>query len=187
MINETILSRIRAGETITPEDVLRIEGEEKLNALKIEATRRAQSEAASRALMEQRQNHIQRLIFVDRQSELHRRTFEQIQHEKLRANEEFDHRAQIALDAWTKSATAFRETFAEIVPEIQAFHGLNFQQKQTIRDQIENVKTQLRERGAMCQASCFNNSGIGESPIEVRVLPPIEFNDEPPNAPAKAA
>lgn len=178
MINETLVKRLQRGETLSPEDVSRAEAEAKLADYQAEAKRRADAQAAQITTQRARENSIEKMLFLDRQSELYRRNFELIQHEKETMLKDFDARAQIELDNWDKATTAFLGTFGEIVPSVHGYVTGNEAQHRT--QLINQLKNELKAKGAKCEASCFNVRGIGRSAIEVINLPPFEFDDEPP-------
>jgi hypothetical protein len=186
MINENLLEKFQSG-ILTDQEILASDIAVKRAEIESEAYARAQSEAARRAAIKQRQNNIESLVSIDQTTEIHRRDFERIRFEQRKLNEEFDRLAQNSLDGWAQSGTLFREKFTETIPGVQYFNGAEWREKEDIRKQIEILKTELRERGARLQASCYNVSGIGNSPIEIRDLPPLQFDDDAVEPDEKAA
>lgn len=185
MINEILIQKIQSGENVTPEQIIAAEAEAKLNELKAEANRRAELDHLETERAAKRELVIKRMLSTDRAAEAARRKLETITKERAEAMLRFDAAEAEQTRIWQSCYQDFIGDFSVIEPAARQLSGGYPANATELQQQVENLKNELKQRGARLSAVLYNILGVGRSVLEITSLPPLE--NEPPPAQQKAA
>ncbi len=173
-MNEQLLQRIAAGESVGINDVLEVEAAAKLAALNDEAKRRADDLAKTEAANRTREQKLDEMLLLDVRAEAARRKLENVVAAKQKLLEDLTISEKQAETEWHLAHSQFVGKFAGFVPQIRSMSFRVLENQGALEKQVEEIKGELKQRGARLQAVLFNYAGRGQSFIEIPNLPPLD-------------
>lgn len=173
-MNEQLLQRIAAGETVGINDILEAEAAAKLAVLNEEAKRRAAELARTEEANRNREQKLDEMILLDVRAEAARRKLENVSEAKQKLLEELTISEKQAEAEWQTAHSAFVGKFAGFVPQIRTMSFRVLENQGALEKQVEEIKAELKRRGARLEAVLYNISNRGQSYLEIAVLPPLD-------------